>query len=397
MKKSLLALAVFGAFAGAAHAQSSVTIYGIIDTAVAYENKVQTTGTATGSRFAVNSGTLQGSRLGFKGAEDLGGGLNAVFALEAGFSSDTGALTNANGGSPTLFRRKSYVGFSSNTAGTVLVGRQTDWNDTISAYTSVTDFGGVTGAVGHNLDRLEGTRTNNSISYTTAPMNGFTGQALYGFGENAGSTTSGQAFSFGGQYLNGPLALGATYYQSKVGGSNANTADTSLTSTTTTTPFYPTSLAGSTAQKVFTLVGSYQVGPARVYGNWSQVKQPLNTTTNFSGITSSNVLTNTTYGTLAYAKKVNVYELGTAYSLSAALKLLGAATYTTAQFDGVSSNGKLSQVSLGTDYNLSQRTDIYTFLGYLHASNMLNPGVLGDTTGSTASQTFLTVGVRHKF
>jgi predicted porin len=389
MKKSLLALAVFGAFAGVAHAQSSVTIYGIIDTAVAYTNKVQTSGTATGSKFSVNSGTLQGSRLGFKGTEDLGGGLSAVFALEAGFSSDTGALNSANAGTTTLFRRKSYVGFGSG-FGTVLVGRQTDWNDTISAYTSVNDFGGVTGAVGHNIDRLEGTRTNNSISYTTTSLNGFTAQALYGFGETAGSTSSGQAFGLGGQYLNGPLALGASYYQSKVGASTSTTADSSLLGSSAST--YSSTLAGSTAQKVFTLVGSYQVGPARIYGNWSQVKQPLNTST-VSGLTTSNV---TTTGSLALAKKVNVYELGTAYSLSAALKLLAAVDYTTAQFDGINNKGKLTQFTLGTDYALSQRTDIYSYIGDLKAKNMTNPGI-NDATGSDNSQIFVTVGVRHKF
>ena len=408
MKKSLLALAVFGAFAGVAHAQSSVTIYGIIDTNITYENRAAGTTGVSGSKFQVASGSsnIQGSRLGFKGAEDLGGGLSAVFALEAGFYSDTGALSNANGGSPTLFRRKSYVGFASNTAGTVLVGRQTDWNDTISAYTAVHDFGGFVGNSGANLDRLQGTRTNNSISYTSPTIAGFTGTALYGFGEQAGQTSDGQAFSFGGSYVNGPLALGATYYQSKVGATNANTADTSLTSTTTTTPIYSAGNAGSTAQKVFTLVGSYQVGAARVYANWSQVKQPLNvqgtvinggTTSTFTSLaTSTTSLTTNSSATLGNAKKVNAYELGTAYSLSAALKLLAAVDYASAQFDGVGTNGKVTQLSLGTDYNLSQRTDVYAFLGYIHSSNMYNPGVV-DATGGGTNQTAVAIGVRHKF
>src|ERR1700693_1147160 len=87
MKKSLLALAVLGAFAASAQAQSSVTIYGILDTGVAYQNKVMKTGpgaTGNGSVFSVQSGIVSGSRFGFKGSEDLGGGLKANFQFEAG-------------------------------------------------------------------------------------------------------------------------------------------------------------------------------------------------------------------------------------------------------------------------------------------------------------------------
>src|SRR5450830_1398246 len=96
MKKSLLALAVLGAFAGAAQAQSSVTIYGIVDTGITYTSKAATPSSTaanvnTGSKFAVNSGTIQGSRIGFKGVEDLGGGLNAVFQLEPASPTTTAA------------------------------------------------------------------------------------------------------------------------------------------------------------------------------------------------------------------------------------------------------------------------------------------------------------------
>lgn len=224
MKKSLLALAVLGAFAGAAQAQNSVTIYGIVDTGVVYTSKaVNAAGTGTGSKFGLNSGNIQGSRIGFRGIEDLGGGLSAVFNLETGFRNDTGVLDDSKT-TNTLFRRKSVVGLAGG-FGTVLLGRQTDYADTISAMTSVGDFGFLTGGVGHNLDRLEGTRTNNSVSYTTKSLSGFTGNLMYGFGEQAGQTSAGQAFGLGGKYENGPLGLGINYYQSKQG---TTPSDTSL-------------------------------------------------------------------------------------------------------------------------------------------------------------------------
>lgn len=383
MKKSLLALAVLGAFAGAAQAQSSVTIYGIVDTGVVYTSKAVNAGTAsTGSKFGLNSGVIQGSRIGFKGVEDLGGGLSAVFNLETGFNNDNGALNGQDPGTTNLFRRKSVVGLSGG-FGTVLLGRQTDFSDTISAYTSVADFGGVTGAVGHNIDRLEGTRTNNSVSYTTANLGGFTGNLIYGFGEQAGQTSNGQSFGIGGKYDNGPLGLGINYYQSKQG---TTPSDTSLLSTASA------AAAGNSALKSLNVVASYQFGPARVYGNYSRVKQDLNTG-------SPTALAGKTLGT---ANKIDVYEIGTAYALSPSLKLLGAVTHSRADFNS-SSKGKLTQISLGTDYWLSKRTDLYAFLVNTRASDMANSGVFGDATGSATvgspdnSQTAVAVGIRHKF
>lgn len=406
MKKSLLALAVLGAFAGAAQAQSSVTIYGIVDTGVTYVSKAQTAagGTNTGSKFAMNSGVIQGSRIGFKGTEDLGGGLNAVFNLETGFTNDNGGLQGSDAVTGSnLFRRKSVVGLNGG-FGTVLLGRQTDYSDTISAYTAVADFGGVIQNSGSNLNRLQGVRTNNSITFTTNNLSGFTGNLLYGFGETAGKTSAGQAFGVAGKYDNGPLGLGINYYQSKQGSTPSDTyliqgVPPAATASAAATAAYAAAAAanaanaGNTAVKVLNLVASYQFGPARVYGNWSRVKQDLNTA-GVTGITTANRLTN---ATLNASNKADMYELGTAYALSPALKLLASVQYTTASFDGTDGKGKLTQINLGTDYWLSKRTDLYAFLSNLRAKDMKNPGITGDTTGNDASQTALTVGIRHKF
>ena len=402
MKKSLLALAVLGAFAGAAQAQSSVTIYGIVDTGITYTSKVQTPagGTNTGSKFAVNSGNIQGSRIGFKGVEDLGGGLNAVFQLETGFTNDNGGLQGSDSvTSSNLFRRKSVVGLAGG-FGSVLLGRQTDFADTISAYTSVNDFGGVVSNAGSGLNRLQGTRTNNSISYTTNNLGGFTGNLIYGFGETAGKTSAGQSFGLGAKYDNGPLGLGANYYQAKGGATPSDTSLIPAAGATVANLATTTANAGSTAVKVFNLVASYQFGPARVYGNWSRVKQDLNTTANLAALSTPVALTaanRTTTATLANSRKADMWEIGTAYSLTPSLKLLAAVDYTTATFDGLNGKGKLTQYNLGTDYWLSKRTDLYAFVSNLRAKDMKNPGVVGDTTGNDASQTAVTVGIRHKF
>jgi predicted porin len=390
MKKSLIALAVLGAIAGAAQAQSSVTIYGIVDTGIVYTSKAVTATGGTGSKFSVNSGVIQGSRLGFKGVEDLGGGLKALFQLEAGFNNDTGALNGQDKGATNLFRRKSVVGLGGN-FGSVLLGRQTDILDDVSQWTSVQDFGGVTGSVGHNLNRLEGTRTNNSIRYNTPDLSGFTASAIYGFGEAAGQTSNGQSFGLGGQYANGPLGLFAAYYQSKlgtIGGTNAS--DTSILGNTS---FAGHGAAGDTALKTFSLGASYQVGPARLYGNWSRTKQPL------AYATTTGVLTNGGFTVGSFNNtKADIFELGVNYAVTAPLHLLASVQYNKLTFaDAGSAKGKLTQINLGTDYFLSKRTDLYAFVSNLRAKDAVNPCVYGDSLGNTGNQTAVAVGIRHKF
>jgi predicted porin len=132
-------------------------------------------------------------------------------------------------------------------------------------------------------------------------------------------------------------------------------------------------------------VASYQFGPARVYANYSRVKQDLKGTPTVAT------------ATLANAQKVDIYEIGTAYSLSPSLKLLAAVDHTRATFNGVNGKGKLTQISLGADYWLSKRTDLYAFVANMRASDIQNPGVTGGATGSDASQTAVITGIRHKF
>src|ERR1700739_2517468 len=127
MKKSLVALAALGAFACGAHAQSSVTLYGIVD-----EGFNINTNAGGKHLYNLSSGVLQGSRWGLRGTEDLGGGLSAIFVLENGFDVNTGKL--GQGG--LMFGRQAYVGLSSR-YGTVTLGRQ---------YDSVVDYLGPLGA-----------------------------------------------------------------------------------------------------------------------------------------------------------------------------------------------------------------------------------------------------------
>lgn len=394
MKKNFFALAILSAIAIGAQAQSTVVVYGVLDVNAVYTNKALLPGTttgATGSKTTVDSGDVSGSRLGFKGTDDLGGGLKAIFQLETGFKVDTGALDGSNNGvanSSTLFRRLSVVGISGN-FGSILLGRQTDLAYQYSQWTSVADFGGITSAVGHGLDRTEGARTNNSIRYDSPNFAGFTGSAIYGLGEVAGQNSAGQALGVGGQYVMGPLGLFAGYYQSKLGA-----AATDISSDTST--LIPgNGKAGDIALKVINLGASFQTGSARLYGNWSQVKQPLAL---FSAIPSNGILPiGYTVGG-ANNNKANIYELGLNYPLSGSLDLLASVQYSVLGYTGNAlPTGKLIQLNLGTRYFLSKRTDLYAVVSNQSAKNTYAPGVVSSAAGLDNNQTFATIGIRHRF
>lgn len=235
MQKKVIALAVAGLVSGAAFAQSNVTIYGRVDQAYQYStggegyvqgvdafgNPAMVKSHAGKNKFSgIVDGGVAPSRIGFKGEEDLGNGLKTVFKLEYGLGVDTGAFKTT--------ARQSFVGLSSNKMGTLTVGRQyapgfdaTGNNSAFgtgyfSPYANIVG-GAAMDATGSTLDASGGARWNNSIKYTSPTFSGFTGQAIYAFGEstndfgNAASTSDNGKFGLGLNYNNGPLNVDAVY------------------------------------------------------------------------------------------------------------------------------------------------------------------------------------------
>lgn len=120
---------ILSSAAGAnAFAQSSVTLYGIVDTGFSYQSSQTSVGSTTGGRSAikVSNGTWAGSRFGLKGSEDLGGGTKAIFQLEEGFNSATGAQAVSG----LAFNRQAWVGVSNTTYGSLTAGRPTGSDQT---------------------------------------------------------------------------------------------------------------------------------------------------------------------------------------------------------------------------------------------------------------------------
>ena len=195
MKKTLIAMAALGAMAGVAHAQSSVTLYGLVDAYIG-QTSSQVDSTIPASRVAklkqnvVNGNGQNNSRWGMRGTEDLGGGMKGLFVLEGGFQPDTGAFQIISNQGGALFGRQAWVGLSGG-FGTVGLGRQYPAYDDLRAATNMvydSNFA-TTGTVWGTGLRDYQNRSSNAIRYTSPDFAGFSGAVTYGLGENKTATT----------------------------------------------------------------------------------------------------------------------------------------------------------------------------------------------------------------
>lgn len=203
MKKHIIALGMLGAVCGSANAQSAVQIYGLFDLGVVVER-----GGPDGSVTKLTNGVINGSRLGFRGREDLGGGLAAVFVIENGFNGDTGTL--GQGG--LIFGRQALVGLES-PWGSLKLGRQYTPYDALLA--TIDPFGvGYAGRINNVFSFNYIGRVNNSIQYQTPTIAGFTGTLLHGFGEVPGDSGAGRYAGVGLAYQNGPITVRLSHQDS---------------------------------------------------------------------------------------------------------------------------------------------------------------------------------------
>lgn len=213
MKKTVLALALLGASAGAAQAQSPTIVYGLIDLSVS----TVSSGAAKNARtLQMNPGGGNQSIFGFRGAEDLGDGMAAIFGLQMALQPDTGgggnaaALSGTNAPVSSLFNRQSYVGLQSK-LGTIKLGR--DFTPAVLATLPAvaivsgmnTGMATSTTAQGISNDYFN----SNQISYESPNFSGFSFKGNYVFGEVAGASSKGSSLGGALAYKNGPINLAA--------------------------------------------------------------------------------------------------------------------------------------------------------------------------------------------
>ena len=355
MKKSLLALAVLGAFAGVAQAQTSVTIYGSFDAGVRYMDNQNANGN---SKTTMSStGTYNSNRLGFKGVEDLGGGLNAHFTLETGFNSGSGAQADA----ARFFNRSAFVGLGSQW-GSLDLGRQyTVAFKTVGAYDPFNyKFTAIIPTSGASISA--GTRNDNDIQYT-GTFGPLTARAEYALGEATGGGSNGTAGAVGATFATGPFSVGGAYTKRKpsVG---AIAAATSPTTGLITTPAVPGQFQENTH---YTVGGAFTFGPGRIAAGYAHESQDRN------------------IGGEAVQKNA---WLGGSWDITPALGLTAAWYETHADGFGVQGNnsGKRQLLIIGTTYALSKRTNFYADVDYARFKGALASNGTGNTV---ANQTYL--------
>jgi predicted porin len=343
MKKSLLALSVLGVFSGIASAQTNVTIYGVADAGVSWSDNGAPTNSKT---LGVDSGLQSGSRIGFRGTEDLGGGLSAIFTLENGFSMDNGNMGQGN----RLFGRQAFVGLSGG-LGTVKLGRQ--YNPIRPALESIDPYGfGMAGNIS-NVFNAYGERADNTINYSTPNLNGFTGQVAYSLGEIAGSTSNGRQFGLSGGYANGPLNVVLAYHNQNL-----------VTGTPAVTPngdAHTTLLGGTYDFNVVKLHAAYAVNKG-------------DTATGVTNVDTRDMMIGATvpFGASAFM-----------------------ASYSRKNNE-MSANADADVWALGYTYALSKRTNLYTSYARVKNDPLATVGLGGASVAGRDPSTF-NVGIRHKF
>jgi predicted porin len=392
MKKialTTLSLALLGA-AGVAHADggSSVTLYGVIDTSITFVNHADGTHNNLWSVGNASGGDLAGTRWGLKGTEDLGGGLAAIFQLENGFDPSNGKLLQGS----REFGRQAFVGLTSDKYGTVTLGRQYDpLVDLVQAITADNYFGSVFATAGDVDNYDNSSRTDKAVKYVSPTIAGFQLEGMYAFGGIAGSTGSGQTWSFAAAYNNGPLAVAAGYYVAD----NVNTLTNGLRSAWSTS---------ATSDGTFdsTINTGYQtaksINIARVAGQYT-----LGAFTFGAGYSNAQYK-HDGFSTFAKDEKYNTGQGFLNYQASPALLVGVGYSYTKSSGD---TGATYHQVSLGADYNLSKRTDVYLVSAYQHASGEQGNGSGGSMTAQasvgsygyqgTKNQTLVSLGLRQKF
>lgn len=347
MKSSAIAVAVLSMLTGTAFAQSSVTVYGKIDLALVVDS-----GNTAGKSVRISSGDSAGSRLGFKGIEDLGGGYKAGFVLETGFCADSAAgAPNFCTGSNQFMGRQAH-GDLSGPFGNISAGRQYSlgYLNLVVLDPFATGYAGAASngdGAGNLVVDTSGSRLNNSFTYVTPNFGGFYASGEFALGETTGNWRAARETGAEVNYVGGPVYVGVTYYNLD----NANGVGTS--------------------RQVVTGGGTYDFGVVKVH---------------------------------ALAQKVTGTPTGAAHQ--DVLTLLGGVTVPLAGGNALASyihhddrsslNRSAQQWGIGYNYPLSKLTAVYTAFAHIKNENGAVFKVGNGTELGTGDQSF-NVGMVHNF
>ena len=378
MKKTLLAAALLAGFAGAASAQSSVTLYGVVDGGLRYQQVSRNNLDGT-NNFGVAYGQQSGNRFGMKGVESLGNGNNAIFMLESGF--DLGNGTSQQGG--RLFGRQSWMGVENNAWGQVRLGRMISLT-TDYLVNAVDPFGAGFGQLnmGNAFTSGNTLRLDNVLMYKTPTMSGFQAGLGYSFatGLSSNGGTTGYGFessnntrqlTAGLKYANGPIYAAASYEKAYAANS--------------------TVVNGQSVNN-WNIAGSYDFKVVKLAAGYGQTRDGFWAGSGAGGTGAS--LATTPSGTttaLVFAPNAgyNSYIVGATVPVNAVSRVLLSWTMIAPSGSTKTLYNAQNQQSLnlGYTYDFTKRTNLYTYVG--QTSNY--------ATVDTAKSTVVGLGMRHQF
>ncbi len=398
MKIPLAVAATLTAASGLANAQSTVTLYGVLDVglvsqntaAAGYSATIPGQTSSTGRITKMQDGGIGGSNIGFKGSEDLGNGLKANFQLQGNLQVDTGATSGTSGAiappGPAFFNQIASVGLSGG-FGELKMGRQITPLYYALASTDPREgryYGSILGAlVGINSTAgWAGSTTNaplgaiyddNSIIYTSPSFGGMTANLQYTVGEVAGNASAASRKAATLSYAGNGLKLSAAYY-------SANDAYTQ-----------PSRASGRQNNRWVHLGGQYTKGNATVSAGFSNAKNPSGNPAGVGVISAAN----TALGQTVANANFNIASIGLGYRLSPQYRV------TTGYYritDKTVSANKSSLFSIGLDMYLSKRSMFYVQAGKVNNEGTMNQAlVYGTPVAAGKSTTGFMMGVRHSF
>lgn len=365
--------------ASAAQAQSSVTLYGMLDEAVAYYNNV-----GHASLVELQGADYSGNQWGLQGKEDLGGGFRAIFKLENGFNLNTGTLSQGG----REFGKSAWVGLANDSLGSIRLGRQYDPTVDLIQPITADRYSPVFSTPGDVDNNDNSFRVDNSIKYTSPTYGGLQYELMYALGGVAGNISSQQTSSVAALYTRGGLSLAAGYvYAKNDGAAGEGTAD--QTQNNSVTPLFGDNpFVGS--RLISQAAAQYVVGPFTANVRYSNARwKPYS---NYAAFNRTETF-NTGATSLGYRLSPAVYlDIGYDYTRSSGAS---SATYQT--------------IAAGTEYSLSVRTTLYAIGACSHAhgttfsqdgnSIVAAGGTVGDLQSSSSSpnQVVVMLGITTKF
>ncbi|WP_369052803.1 porin [Burkholderia gladioli] len=370
MKTSLklAPLAVLGAVAIQASAQSSVTLYGLISAGVGYA-----TNQGGKNAWQALSGTNQNPRWGLKGKEDLGGGLSAIFQLENGFNVMTGTASQ-NG---RMFGRTALVGLADKRYGALTFGRQ---YDAIHDYIGPIIIASNGVNIGDNDNGYNDIRVQNSVKYVSPEWFGLKGTAQYGF-SNATGFANNNAYSFGLGYEHGPLRWSAVYAQYNNPFSPSNPDGAISNDYASPILIFDKSATNPSVyakrQRIAGTGGFYTIGHAQFAALFTDV--------HYDYLDNSHL----------HLQNMGVNVV---YTMTPSLFLGAAYGFTRGTYDVINQKPKWHQVNLQADYFLSKATDIaLTVIVQQAAGDAAHAQIFAFARSTTNRQMVATLGIRHVF